>query len=101
MDRTVFMENLRSIAASLIAIADTLAEKKEVPEVQVPKEKLQEEIVQLKLEDVRAVLADIARKGKTAMIRELLQKYGADKLSAVDPEKYSDLLKEAKELENA
>lgn len=101
MDRTVVMENLRSIAASLIAIADTLAEKKEVPEVQVPKEKLQEEIVQLKLEDVRAVLADIARKGKTAMIRELLQKYGADKLSAVDPEKYSDLLKEAKELENA
>lgn len=101
MDRTVVMENLRSIAASLIAIADTLAEKKEVPEVQVPKEKLQEEIVQLKLEDVRAVLADIARKGKTVMIRELLQKYGADKLSAVDPEKYSDLLKEAKELENA
>lgn len=101
MDRTVVMENLRSIAASLIAIADTLAEKKEVPEVQVQKEKLQEEIVQLKLEDVRAVLADIARKGKTAMIRELLQKYGADKLSAVDPEKYSDLLKEAKELENA
>lgn len=76
MDRTVVMENLRSIAASLIAIADTLAEKKEVPEVQVQKEKLQEEIVQLKLEDVRAVLADIARKGKTAMIRELLQKYG-------------------------
>ena len=101
MDRTVVMENLRNIAASLIAIADTLAEKKEVPEVQVPKEKLQEEIVQLKLEDVRAVLADIARKGKTALIRELLQKYGADKLSAVDPEKYSDLLKEAKELENA
>ena len=101
MDRTVVMENLRNIAASLIAIADTLAEKKEVPEVQVPKEKLQEEIVQLKLEDVRAVLADIARKGKTALIRELLQKYGADKLSAVDPGKYSDLLKEAKELENA
>lgn len=101
MDRTVVTENLRSVAASLIAIADTLAEKKEVGKVQVPEEKLQEEIVQLKLEDVRAVLADIARKGKTAMIRELLQKYGADKLSAVDPEKYSDLLKEAKELENA
>ena len=101
MDRTVVIENLRSIANSLIAIADTLAEKREVGKVQAPEEKPKEEKVQLKLEDVRAVLADIARKGKTVMIRELLQKYGADKLSAVDPEKYSDLLKEAKELEDA
>ena len=101
MDKTVVVENLRSIAASLIAIADTLAEKQEEPVVHEIAEKPQEEKVLLKLEDVRAVLADIARKGKTAMIRDLLQKYGADKLSAVDPDKYSDLLKDAKELENA
>lgn len=101
MDRTVVVDNLRSIAASLIAIADTLAEKQEAPEVRNPEEKTQEEKDYLSLEDVRAVLADIARKGKTAMIRELLQKYGADKLSVVNPKDYNALLAEAKELENA
>lgn len=101
MDKTVVLENLRSIAASLIAIADKLAEKQEMPMAQEIAEKPQEEKAPLKLEDVRAVLADIARKGKTAKIRELLQKYEADKLSAVNPDRYSDLLKDAKELEDA
>ena len=43
------------------------------------------QIIQLKLEDVRAVLAEKSRAGHTAAIRTLLQKYSASKLSAVDP----------------
>ena len=37
------------------------------------------------LEQVRAVLADKSRRGFTAEIRDLLKKYGAGKLSEVDP----------------
>ena len=40
---------------------------------------------ELKLEDVRAVLAEKSRAGHTAAIRTILHKYGASKLSGVDP----------------
>ena len=55
----------------------------------------------LTLEQVRAVLAEKSRKGHTAAIRELLQKYGASKLSKIDPQHYEALLREAEELTNA
>ena len=56
---------------------------------------------ELKLEDVRAVLADMSRKGHTAQIRELLRKYGAAKLSAVDPANYRALLSDVEGLDHA
>ena len=52
----------------------------------------------LTLEEVRAVLADKSRTGHTAEIRELLKKYGASKLSLVDPKHYEALLREAEVL---
>lgn len=56
---------------------------------------------ELKLEDVHAVLEDMSRKGHTAEIRALLQKYGASKLSGIDPANYSALLKDVEGLNNA
>ena len=50
------------------------------------------------IEDVRAVMAQKTQEGKSQGIKELLQKYGAVKLSGVDPEHYPALLKEAKVL---
>ena len=47
------------------------------------------------IEDVRAVMAQKTQEGKSQGIKELLQKYGAVKLSAVDPAHYPALLKEA------
>ena len=55
----------------------------------------------LTLEQVRAVLADKSRTGHTAAIRELLQKYGADKLSQIDPANYEALLRDAEDLSDA
>lgn len=52
----------------------------------------------LTLEEVRAVLADKSRAGHTTEIRELLKKYGASKLSLVDPKHYEALLREAEVL---
>jgi hypothetical protein len=50
------------------------------------------------LEQVRAILAEKSRNGQTAAVRELLQKHGAEKLSAVDPAEYPALLVEAEVL---
>ncbi len=50
------------------------------------------------VEDIRAVMAQKSQEGKTKEIRELLQKFGAVKLSAVNPENYPALLQEAQVL---
>jgi hypothetical protein len=55
---------------------------------------------ELKLEDVRSVLAGKSRAGHTAEVRDLLQKYGATKLSAIDPANYEALMKDAEAIGN-
>lgn len=50
------------------------------------------------VKDIRAVMAQKSQEGKTKEIRELLQKFGAAKLSAVKPEDYPALLQEAQVL---
>lgn len=52
------------------------------------------------LEEVRAILAEKSRDGFTAQIRDLLQKYGATKLSEVDPTRYGCLVADAEVLGN-
>lgn len=54
----------------------------------------------LTLEEVRTVLAEKSRNGYTAEVRSLLQKYGADKLSGIDPVQYKALLADAEVLGN-
>ena len=60
-----------------------------------------EEAKPLTLEEVRAVLADKSRNGYTEEIRALLKKYGADRLSAIDPANYQALLGDVEELNDA
>lgn len=49
----------------------------------------------ISLEDVRARLAQLSRDGKTAQVKALIQKYGANKLSEVNPDDYEALLLDA------
>ena len=93
------IEELRRCAAVISDAADWLAEQfsgDEAPEAPEPVKELP-----LTLEAVRAVLATKSRAGYTAQIRSLLQKYGADKLSGVDPAKYKALIADAEGLNNA
>ncbi len=53
------------------------------------------EEVSLTLTDVRKVLAEKSRAGHTEHVRLLLEKYGADKLSAINPAHYKNLVDEA------
>ena len=50
---------------------------------------------EVKQEEVRKVLAEMSKHGKTAEVKALLEKYGATKLSEVKAEDYAELLKEA------
>ena len=89
------IKDLRSAAATINEVANTLAEMfsngsaDEAPAATTPAEP------QLTLEQVRAVLADKSRMGFTAEIRALLQKYGAAKLSGIDPVNYKALVADA------
>jgi len=87
-------ETLIGISESL---ADLFSEKANAEPIQ---EQPQPETKVLKLEDVRAVLAEKSRNGFTAEVRALLGKYGANKLSEISPEKYADLFLEAEVLGN-
>lgn len=53
------------------------------------------EEISLTLTDVRKVLAEKSRAGHTEQVRVLLEKYGADKLSAINPTHYKNLVNEA------
>ena len=54
----------------------------------------------LTLEQVRAILAEKSRSGFTAQVRDLLLKYGAKKLSEIDPANYKALVADAEVLGN-
>ncbi len=50
------------------------------------------------LEEVRAALADLSRKGKSAEVKGLIEGYGVSKLTDIPEEHYADLLAQARGL---
>ena len=101
-DMAMTIEELCNAVAVIIDAANYLAEMfsgnaaEEQPEKKAPAQK-----PALTLEQVRAVLSEKSRAGHTAGVRELLQKYGANKLSQVDPANYEALLRDAEVIGNA
>lgn len=84
---------LRDAAQSLKIVADNLS-------VLFAGNKSVSAETTITLEQVRSVLAEKSRAGFTAEVKNLLLKNGAEKLSAIDPDKYSALLAEAEVLGN-
>ena len=99
-DMAQTIEELRSAAAAISDAADWLTKifSRESQAEDTPASPHEPELT---LEQVRAVLADKSRNGHTAEIRSLLQKYGAAKLSGIDPANYKALLADAEVLNNA
>ena len=93
-DMAQTIEELRSAAAAISDAVDWLTKvfSSEPQAEDAPASPLEPELT---LEQVRAVLADKSRQGHTAEIRALLKKYGASKLSQIDPAHYKALLAEA------
>ena len=89
------VSDLRALADSVQAVADAIASN---GPHEITKPEQQSEEKQLTLEEVRAVLAEKSHDGFTAEVRALLEKYGASKLSQIDPSKYAALLADAEGL---
>lgn len=103
-DMAMTIEELRNAVDAINNAANWLAEQFSGTSEEAPVKKTaakEEKKPELKLEDVRAVLAEKSRAGHTATIRAILQKYGASKLSGVDPKHYEALLKDVEVLDNA
>ena len=89
------INQLKECATALTDTADFLSgtfSSEESPVTELPKEKA------LTLEDVRGVLADKSRSGKTADVKALITSFGADKLSSVKASDYAELMKKAEVL---
>ena len=103
----IVISDLRSAAAAINEAANTLAalfsaEPNEAPgktvkPAEAPTKPAEPVITR---EKVRAILSEKSRVGFTAQVKELLQKYGADRLSAVEPANYAALVADAEVLGN-
>ena len=83
-----------NLASSIGVLLTALESDEELPK----EEKAKQEEKTYEIEDVRKILADKSRLGHTAKIRELLEKYGAKKLSEIDPSNYKDLVADVEKL---
>lgn len=104
----------RSFADSLENLAEAMKnESQDVEQPVEPKEEPNEELKkepkkevkkskekEIKFEDVRALLGQKSQEGMTEGVRGIIQKYGATKLSEIEPKHYADVLKDAGELTN-
>ena len=97
-DMSTTITELRRAAAVINEAADRLAEQTSEAAPNTPQAPPEPPLT---LEAVRAVLAEKSRTGFTPQIRTLLQKYGADRLSAVEPANYKALLADAEALHDA
>ena len=95
------VDDLRSLAESLLAMASAMDEQEHCDEVTQPVDVSSSKTQEIPLETLRARLGEISRAGYTAAIHDLIQKHGATHLSKVDPKEYDSLLKEAEALVNA
>ncbi|MCI2154396.1 MAG: DNA ligase [Solobacterium sp.] len=114
MDLTI--KELRDAAATIADAADFLtkafsAAEESKTETKADKQQIEnfatEEIKSsepeektLTLAEVRGILAKKSRAGHTAEVRDLLKKYGASRLSEIDPTHYKALVQDAEEIAN-
>lgn len=103
----VLGKSIRNCGKALLEITETVSEFIDPPK-KAPKEKAsKEEAVPEEepakgwtLEEVRMVLADKSRAGHTEEVRNLISKYGADRLSDIMPADFAALMEEAEVIGN-
>lgn len=93
------LSELKDCGKTLINIADSLTEifscTDNEPENVMEAPAIPTEEPELSFLDVRKKFAEISRAGHTEALKGLLKKYGAEKLSSVDPLQYAALLADA------
>lgn len=102
MNGTEILQNLSKALHDLASALDFYLES-EAKVTAMPDEALNEaadvpDKITVTIEQIRAVLAEKSRDGKTAEVRALLQRFGADRLSSVETGRYAELLSAAEVL---
>ena len=104
-DLSQVLSELKGCGKTLMRIADSLTdmlsstddESENATEASaIPTEHTKNEYSFL---DVRKKFAEMARAGHTEDLKELLKKYGAEKLSSVDPSQYAAMLADAEAIQ--
>ena len=93
-------ETIATVIAELTQLADSVtklstalkADETDRPVPKASQKKTPE------LAEVRTLLAEVSRGGKTAEVKKLLESHGCEKLSEVESEFYEDLMEEARTL---
>lgn len=89
----VVLTKIKELSLELIKAIDVLINEPS----DAPSEN-KEEKRKVSLTEVRTVLAGLSRDGFTSEVKELLKKYGADKLSSINENDYEALLNDAEVL---
>lgn len=89
-------DDLRTLADSVQAVCAVYADSPQEQPKEPPAKKKQT----IPLEKVRGVLAEKSRDGYTAEVRAIIQSFGAERLSEIDPANYEAVLKKAEVLGN-
>lgn len=115
MDNEVIAMALRMIGKNICLIADCICKEEETTQPapdEKPKKKTrkatkakdepaetepvhEEEKPTITFEQVRAALANKSRDGYTLAVKNLVESFGAEKLSEIKPEHYAEILKQA------
>lgn len=90
MDLSAIAQELKQCGESLLAIAETLSTKEEIP-TEKP----------VTFVEVRTILAEKAGKGFADEVKALIKKHNAEKLSDIPETEYADVIKEAEGIGNA
>lgn len=93
-DLKVLTEDFQALSDDFVAL-EKLTHKEDKQEVKSTEESQEEKIT---IESVRAALSEKSKNGKVKEVKALIKKYGADKLTSLDPSCYKDLLKEAENI---
>lgn len=82
-------DSLSGLADSVRALCASLADS---PQAEAKEKQT------IPLEKVRGILAEKSRNGYTAQVRAIIQSFGAERLSEIDPSQYEAVLKKAEVL---
>lgn len=109
----VLVKNIRTYGKVLSEIAEIESKfidpSKEAPQEETSKslpapneeaDTAEEPEKEWSLEEIRMVLADKSRAGHTEEIRALISKFGADRLSDIEPADFAELMAEAEVIGN-
>ncbi|MCW6108001.1 rRNA biogenesis protein rrp5 [Clostridium sporogenes] len=93
------VKDLRSLANNFEALASAIEGQGITPSI-APNENINEESIEKQptLEEVRAAMAEKNREGHREEVKAIIVKHGANKLTALEPKCYADVLKEVGEI---